>query len=131
MTDDPFLQDPINNLDKSDVQSGVQGAVQALVHEVIPRLNKIIGRQKRLHERLVALEEKAIDGSARDSSDNPTVDKPPLDEALSGPLYEALTDAGIEGAHAVMEASDETLLEIEGIGPSRLETIREVYPSIE
>jgi len=126
--DDPLLNDPVKQLDKSDVASGTDGAVHALLHEVIPRLNAVIDRQKRLHERLLAVEAEVYDGEPRDKDTNPLVDAPPLDEVVSESVYGTLTDAGFEGAADIVQADDEAITALDGIGPATLESLREHYP---
>jgi uncharacterized protein YaaN involved in tellurite resistance len=125
MPDDPLLvpQQEVNVADHS--------TAEAVLDSVVPALNEAIARIKKLHERVLQLENEVLAGNPRESADNPIIVLTPLSEVVDAGQLAALHDAGLETAKDVAEASDSMLRDVKRIGPTTLDKIRDTYPPID
>jgi hypothetical protein len=131
MADDPLIDDKIAEIDTEDIPT--RQVEQAVLDRLIPTLNDVIGQLKRLHERVLNLEGKVLDGNPRDAGDNPQLDLPPLIEALSTDTLKKLaaSELDIRTGLDLAGADDEALMGVDGIGEATLDDIREQYPATE
>lgn len=122
-------------IDKSEeVGSSQRAVVGAVVHNVIPTLNAVIDYLQRLkahvgsnesdveelRQRVDALEERL---EAAEESSLPSLD------ALDNTTEEKVREAGITNGETLTQKTDDELLGIDGIGPTRLEDIRDLFPA--
>jgi len=131
MADDPLLDDKTDAIDPAGIPT--RNVDQAVLDRLIPALNEVISKQKRLHERVLELEGEVLDGDARSADDNPILAVPPLDEALTPSVLQTLSDADVtvETGVDLCRLSDEELQAIDGVGEATLDDIREHYPTLE
>jgi hypothetical protein len=131
MADDPLLDDKIAPIDKGDIPTRRVG--QAVLDRVIPALNRAVGHQKRLHERVLQLEEEVVDGDARSAGDNPILAVPPLDEALTPGTVENLleADVNVQTGADLCRLTNEEIRAVGGIGEATLDDIRDHYPKLD
>lgn len=102
--------DPI---DKSTIGSSQHSITQATIRQVIPLLNRLVAYTQALEKRVRALEEGEAESEGL-----------ALDDVLDGHVADKLRAAGYETPQSVQATSDEELLDVSQIGPTRLETIR-------
>jgi len=131
MVDDPLLDSKTYAIDPADIPT--RRVDQAVLDRLIPALNEVISKQKRLHERVLGLEGEVLDGDARSADDNPILAVPPLDEVLPSGVLQTLSDADVtvETGVDLCRLSDEELQAIDGVGEATFDDIREHYPTLE
>jgi hypothetical protein len=131
MADDPILDDKPSEIDISDI--GTRKVDRAVLDTVIPTVNKLVAQLKHLHERVLNLENKVLEGEARDAGANPQLDLPPLSEGLTDAERDKIeaSTLDVETGLDLATLEDDVLEAVNGIGPATLDSIRDTYPKIE
>ena len=133
---------PLKDLSASQFPNG--GGIEVLLRQLIPTINTIHDALRELESRIVEIEDGRVGCPCEEvealhnevealhtkiARQATTVMPPRLeDSGLSDAVLRRLRDGGILTAAQVIATSNKNLLTIEGIGESRLDSIRDVYP---